>query len=399
MLVRLGGVRHGISGTGADQRQGEGAGLDPGQIEGDEAETCAADGPQHLRRSGSDTARTRSSSTRSGRSPRDAGPAGRRSPAPAMPPRPGRSGSAWPASPPGNAESATRGRVRPALLRPRAPVRQRPSVRPPWSSPRRRAGGAPRARPLPGHPDGRAVAHRRRSPRRRSHPSRGCGPPRRRWWRTARPCSGSTDRGRWPDTGRSPHWSRSPRSVPRSPGPPGARPRSSTARLGDTPSRATTRPGPRARAARASRTEESTPPEKATPSRSTPASWAATAAWARGRSSSTASLHALTLTGADACRQGDRPCGRGVSSRCGRWDLARAAEDQMSRDDEAAFRGRVAVEAGEHPLSGDGAELRGVLGHHRDRGRIRSPIGMSSKPTSAICCSAPGGAAPGWHRP
>ena len=55
----------------------------------------------------------------------------------------------------------------------------------------------------------------------------------------------------------------------RSSPPPRARPsRSSAARLGETPRIASVRVGPRARAASASRTDESTPPEKATPSRS-----------------------------------------------------------------------------------------------------------------------------------
>src|SRR5450830_12445 len=62
--------------------------------------------------------------------------------------------------------------------------------------------------------------------------------------------------------------------------------RSSAARLAETPSTAITLSGPRARAASASSTEESTPPEKATPSRRVLASAAnkpATASWSPAR--------------------------------------------------------------------------------------------------------------------
>ena len=182
----------------------------------------------------------------------------------------------------------------PQAYRPPANPALAPPYAPPSSSCRRRPGVAARDDQLRrGHLADRVVGHRQHSPRTRWHPAGNVRSPRPRCDRTVRPYSRSNDSDRSPDTPDD-HLHGFPprRSEPRRGERPDAlrsapRPRD----LARRPAALRPRSTPRARAARASSSDESTPPENATPSRCTSLSFSETAVTA---SSTVQSLVRLT---------------------------------------------------------------------------------------------------------
>ena len=163
-----------------NEREGERARLDPGEVDRDEPETGGGDRPVH--RALAPAPRrgpARSRAARPGRRRRDAVRGSRRSREAAAPARPPRPAPAWPGSPARGAESARPGTAPPACRRTADRAPARPAARRPCPVRRQQAGEARRAARRRGPRAGLVGARRRRSPRTRFGQARAAPSPHR----------------------------------------------------------------------------------------------------------------------------------------------------------------------------------------------------------------------------